>query len=420
MGVEPTTALPAGENANRALLEDAHELFRCTDTAPPFVRPEVSGSWRRSAEAGVSPDGDRLAPVRMGAEELADCRSRHPLASLLPLFDTLLGESVDDGGHLFAVCDANGMLLWVRGRAATLRRAERMNFVEGAVWLESEAGTNAPGTALALRRPVRIAAGEHYNEVVRPWSCSAAPIRDPASGRILGAVDITGGESAASPYALALVRATVAAAEAELVARARRPVRSGVRIRALGRDNAVLEVDGHVRTLSPRHSEIVVVLALARGGRTAGRLAVDLSPAEFGMSTVRAEMSRLRSVLGDGVLGSRPYALIQPIRADFITVGELLAEGRVHEALAAYDGPLLPSSESPVVEEHRTALEQQVRGAVLAGGDAGLLRRWVSSAWGAADTSAWCALAARLPDGSAVRGAAAARARGLSSEFDVR
>src|SRR5205085_5022120 len=108
-----------------------------------------------------------------------------------------------------------GTLLWVRGRADALDRAERMNFAEGAGWAESSAGTNAPGTALVVGQPVQIFSAEHYNEVVHPWSCSAAPIRDPDSGRILGVVDITGDEGAASPYTLALVRATAMSAAAE-------------------------------------------------------------------------------------------------------------------------------------------------------------------------------------------------------------
>jgi hypothetical protein len=157
----------------------------------------------------------------------------------------------------------------------------------------------------------------------------------------------------------------------------------------------------------------VVILGLAHGGRTADRLAVELSEVELGISTVRAEMSRLRALLGDGLLGSRPYALRRPVSADFLAVGELLAQGRVHEAMSVYTGPLLPSSQAPAVEEHRTALEQQLRGAVLASDDAGLLRRWVRTESGADDAVAWQALAAHLPRGSS-RGAAAARARGLT------
>jgi hypothetical protein len=174
-----------------------------------------------------------------------------------------------------------------------------------------------------------------------------------------------------------------------------------------------------VHRLSPRHSEIVLVLALAGRGVSGDRLAVDLSEREVPASTLRAELTRLRAVLGPDLLGSRPYALLRPVRTDYTEVGALLAEGRVAEALTRYPGPLLPCSEAPVVVEHRRCLEQELRGAVLGSGDGGLLRRWVDAAWGADDLAAWAALARVLPGGSAQRAAAAARARALDVRTGV-
>ena len=113
--------------------------------------------------------------------------------------------------------------------------------------------------------------------------------------------------------------------------------------------------------------------------------------------TLRAEMSRLRTLLGDGLLGSQPYALRRPVTSDFATVLDLLAEGRVGEAVAAYPGPLLPDSEAPAIVDYRAMLEQQLRAEVLASGDAMLLRRWVNAVWGADDAAAWQALAGQLP-----------------------
>src|SRR6266700_3346670 len=214
-------ALRAGEDARAAALRlgRAHEAFVSSHGMSSFVRPVVAGSWERCMTMGASPDGRRLAPVRMGADELEGYRSRHPLAGALPVFRELLGERAIDDEHVFAVADAAGILLWVQGHEGTLDRAGRMNFVEGADWSEAGAGTNALGTVLAVGRPVQIFAGEHYNSVVHPWSCSAVPVRDPDGGGVLGVVDLTGGASIASPYVLALVRATVRAAEAELASR---------------------------------------------------------------------------------------------------------------------------------------------------------------------------------------------------------
>jgi hypothetical protein len=357
----------------------------------------------------MSPGGG-LPPVQLDSAGLAGRRSRHPLAALLPVFRELLGGQCEDRDHIFAIADQAGTLLWVEGDAATLRRAAGMNFVAGAGWSEADAGTNAPGTALAAMRPVQIVAAEHYNTLVHPWSCAAAPVRDPVSGQVLGVIDITGGQSVASPYALGLVRAAARVAEAELARRCApavagwcRPGAGGhlmpgaIRLAALGRDNALAEVDGRIVRLRLRHSEIAVLLALAAGGLPGPRLAVRLSEEEIQPVTLRAEMSRLRTALGGEPLGSHPYAFCRPVTLDFATVLGLLDQGRVADAVAAYQGPLLPSSEAPAIVEHRAALDRQLRAEVLASGDAALLRHWVNADWGADDAEAWQALARALP-----------------------
>ncbi|XUL91686.1 hypothetical protein ACQ86D_38015 [Streptomyces galilaeus] len=192
-----------------------------------------------------------------------------------------------------------------------------------------------------------------------------------------------------------------------------------VRLNVLGRDSALLECGGRALRLSPRHSEIALALALAGHGVTGDRLAVELSDREVPPSTLRAEMTRLRGVLGPTLLGSRPYALLRPVRTDLGEISGLLAEGRVAQALAHYPGPVLPRSDAPVVVEQRCCLEQQLRGAVLASGDPGLLRRWIAADWGADDVPAWSALAHALPCGSPQRAAAAARAHALDAEGAV-
>jgi hypothetical protein len=421
-------ALRAGEDARAAALRlgRAHEKFVSSHSLPSFVRPVVAGSWERCAATGASLDGRRLPPVRMDADELDDYRSRHPLAGALPVFRELLGERAIDDEHVFAIADAAGILLWVQGHEGTLNRAGLMNFTEGADWSETAAGTNALGTALEVSGPVQIFAGEHYNTVAHPWSCSAVPVRDPDSGIVLGVVDLTGGPSIASPYALALVRATVRAAEGVLATRraaderARREYAgrlvADVRLTALGRDCALVQIDGRTVKLRPRHSEIVVILALAARGLTGPRLAVELSEADIHPVTLRAEMSRLRTLLGDGLLGSQPYALQRPVTSDFAAVLGLLAEGRVGEAVAAYPGPLLPDSEAPTIVDYRATLEQQLRAEVLASGDAMVLRRWVSAAWGANDAEAWRALARQLPGGSPQCAGADTRAGALDAD----
>ncbi|MFF2570604.1 GAF domain-containing protein [Streptomyces sp. NPDC058084] len=361
------------------------------------VRPLVAESWRRSERARVSPDG--AARVELDEEELAGHREGHPLAAVMPLIRELVGAYARDGEHLLAVCDAAGRMLWVEGHPGTLRKARGMNFVAGARWSETAAGTNAPGTALAVGRPVQVCAAEHFRRPVREWTCAAAPVHDPHSGRLLGAVDITGGDGLAHPHSLAFVQAVARAAESQLAVISPTPPATGrPRLTALGRDEALLHLAGRRLRLSRRHSEILVVLAHRPEGIGGDELLTLLYEDESVTPvTLRAELSRLRGILGAELLASRPYRLTEDVDADFATVDRRLASGALATALAGYAGPLLPGSRAPGVVRLRERLAGRLRAALVDRGDPGLLADWAYSAWGEDDLPVWRALASAVP-----------------------
>ncbi|WP_374118046.1 GAF domain-containing protein [Streptomyces sp. RKAG337] len=69
--------------------------------------------------------------------------------------------------------------------------------------------------------------------------------------------------------------------------------------------------------LSPRHAELLFVLALHRGGRSAAELAQDLFGDAGRTVTVRAELSRLRRNLA-GVLAHRPYRFADGVEVELV------------------------------------------------------------------------------------------------------
>lgn len=412
---------------------DAVLAFVETGTAPGSVRTIVAESWLRSAAAGVDVDAS-LAPVPLASREVSAYRAEHRLARVFPLLYDVLGRAAEDCDCVMAVGDAAGQLLWVCGQPGVLRLAESINFVEGALWDERSAGTNAPGTALRLDQAVQIRSAEHYARAVQRWSCTAAPIHDPQSQAILGIVDITGGADVESPQTLAMVRAAARMAEAELARigavetaaagsrreRGRRRPPSGpplLRLQALGRLDGHAQLRGRSIHLSPRHSEIAVALADNPDGLTGEQLALEVYPddAAGATSTMRAELVRLRSLLGEDVLASRPYRLTARVEGDWQRVHTDLAAGRLRAAVQGYVGPLLPQSEAPGVVEARERLHGELRAAILAGGEAELMVTWTRSRWGARDLEMWQHEASALPTWSPLRTLAAAEAARLDA-----
>jgi transcriptional regulator of acetoin/glycerol metabolism len=375
------------------------------------IRPVIAESWQRSLAGGVDPDLESARPSPV-APTVARLRDTHPLAPALPVIRRLLVDDAVESGVVVAVSAADGTLLWVEGDPVMRRRAEAMNFLPGADWSERAAGTNAPGTALALDRELQIRGGEHFSRVVQPWSCTAAPVHDPSTGALLGAIDLTGGDEVASPQTLALVRATVVAVESHLALlrltgnATAEPAARKPHLVVLGADRprwVTTDDLGHLRAtgLTGRHADILVLLSRHPEGLSADHLAVLLDDKDLDVVTVRAEMSRLRKVIGPEHLTSRPYRLLVPVTTDIGEIFDALDAGDVESALVRYQGPLLPQSVSPAIARLRTQLSASLRGAVLAEAARGrtdLLRRWLELPEGRDDRDGWRALRSAVVD----------------------
>ncbi|WP_150462508.1 GAF domain-containing protein [Nesterenkonia ebinurensis] len=348
------------------------------------LKPVLRESWHRSAQFLSNPDS-ALAPVELDDAALQDYRSQHPLRQVLPIFEKLLVQSAAEAGLIVAIGDAEGRLLWVDGDRQALRTAEASAFQPGALWSEEAIGTSAPGVALTTGRGVQVHQDEHFAYSAHQFSCTAAPIRNPHTGGLLGVVDLTGDEKAVSTHSLPLVQAAISAAEAELKVL---PAATGLpQLTTLGTLRPQLGVAAMRETLSLRHAEILTLLSwdAATGGR--GHRAGELAEMLFGQLghevSLRAEIVRLRKLLrgtaaSAGVdLESRPYRLSSPVDHDAVTVLTALIAGDRAAALDIYGGMLLPGSEAPGILELRRHLSATLRESILADGTAEELCRYL-------------------------------------------
>lgn len=432
---------PASRTLQRRALDAHGVLGSGRPEAPPAalsgLRPVVRDSWLRSL--GFLPDPGHAVPQQgLGAGELEAYRAAHPLAVALPVLERLLVDPARDTGLITAVGDAAGRLLWVEGDAAARRRAATMAFEPGADWSERAVGTSAPGTALATGMGVQISGAEHFSPNAHCWSCSAVPLRDPATGDVIGVVDLTGGPEAVSTHSLSFVQAAVAAAEAEIrlqrlaagpartspVQRAPRRTEPGsgvVRLSVLGHDGGTLAAAGRDLALGNRHAEILALLAWNPAGLGADELALRLYGDPGQAATLRPEMVRLRRVLaaaGFAELGplSRPYRLGSPVDLDARAVLDLVGRGRHRRALEAYAGPVLPRSVAPGIEELRAEVGSGLRQAMLQDAGAEALMGYLALPEAADDEDALRTALRILPARSPRRSVLVARLERLEAE----
>jgi sigma-54 dependent transcriptional regulator, acetoin dehydrogenase operon transcriptional activator AcoR len=183
------------------------------------VRTVIERSWTRCHSAGVDPATTR-APSPTTDEDLGRLlhRFRDVIDVGVPVMEQAR-ESLSESGTMMILTNPSGVILKTEGDPATLEAAQDVRLVNGANWDELICGTNAIGTALSLKEPVQVHATEHFCTGIKPWSCSAVVLRDPAYGEILGVVDVSGLSSRFHRNWLALAMMTAGRIEAELAVR---------------------------------------------------------------------------------------------------------------------------------------------------------------------------------------------------------
>lgn len=397
-------------------LRRAHEAT-ISGHPDPHISPSLVKSWQRSLALGIDPDQHR--PLhRHDVGEARLLGADHRLAAVMPALSQLLADETTDGRHLLIVTDHLGEVLWRIGSRQALRQADALEFVEGADWSESGIGTNAISEALITGAPAQLFSAEHLVRTHHDWACTAAPIRDPFTGDLLGVLDVSGPIQSVTPDSLRMVRCGVRLAEELLKSavpspdaasgRARSASMPGssmpgavgggavprtLRLRLLG-DTPTAEVDGGARlSLTLRRAEILALLASRSSGWSAEELAYELHGEDGAAASVRTEMHRIRGVLGK-VIEPNPYRFAAGVRVvtDASIVAGHLRDGRLAEALAAYPARLLPRSANFAIELMRDELNEAVGASVRASGDPQLIMRWCSSDMGAADSAAAAAV----------------------------
>jgi DNA-binding CsgD family transcriptional regulator len=170
------------------------------ETRMSAIREEIVSSWCDSLAAGLRPDG--FAPVGD-----SDNGSKHELLELA-------GPVIDRLGADLAGTDVSALLSDDHARIVARQPADSCHHREldalalspGFSWRVEVMGTNALGLATAHHAPALVDGEEHFLDVLRTWTTAAAPIADPRTGHLLGAVALVCPAHAANSLLLPLAR----------------------------------------------------------------------------------------------------------------------------------------------------------------------------------------------------------------------
>lgn len=333
--------------------------------APPTLPRAILDSWRRTL-ASAAP-----LVTKAAAHLPADGDEGMALSEAVRQVAPSMRELSSESGYLIAVADATASLIHISAGREMLDQAERVNAVPGSVWAEHVMGTNALDLALRSGHPARVFATQHAARQLHDWTCWAVPVHHRRTGAVCGVVNISAPWDHSSPMGTTLARSVSLMTEDAMdrVGFPARPEPHRLSVRLLGPARVTLR--GVPVQLSPRQTEIVAILALTSEGFSFDELRTHLyGDRRVAATTLRVELSKLRAILGEDLLVSRPYRLNAQVDLDLSRALSRLAAGDTRQVLDLFHGEPLPGSTSPYLREVCTHVCVSLRNRLLLTGGA--------------------------------------------------
>ena len=186
-------------------IKQIRENFLATGNDRGEIRPEILDAWKRSQQYGIVPllKASNRALSKHGLETRI-AMNAELLEVALPVMHKLY-EFVKGSGFVVLLADNDGFILSEIGDTDMLERTRTINATIGYSLNEKVIGANAVGTALVIDKPVQYFGYEHWCVCTQVGTCSAAPIHDPDSGKLVGVLNLTGMWDKVSHHTLGLV-----------------------------------------------------------------------------------------------------------------------------------------------------------------------------------------------------------------------
>jgi transcriptional regulator of acetoin/glycerol metabolism len=194
---------------------DAWEKYVYHGEIQENVPKPIEESWKRCAELKVDPLGYVL-PRILNAKELGVRKKRRQ--NLIKIARSVIKDLykiVEGSGFILFLTDEEGVVLHLDGDPAEIERHKRINLVEGAVWNEEQAGTNAVGIAIVTSKPIQVVCGEHYCANQHEIACSASPVIG-CDQAMVGVLNMSAVCEKVHPHTLGMVVAAARSIEKQL------------------------------------------------------------------------------------------------------------------------------------------------------------------------------------------------------------
>lgn len=192
---------PAGFNHARLIESTLHGRQPATVEVDQVVRR----SWSRCLDSyALDPIKIRRPKIVERSDLKARCDRMGAVLQIARIEIMLLARQLLNEHIGIMLTDRDGVILCYVGDPGFSDVARRSGLREGAIWSESEFGTNGMGTCLVTQHSIIIHKQDHFLAQNTELTCTAAPIFD-AQGNVLAALDISGQFAQTQLHTLALV-----------------------------------------------------------------------------------------------------------------------------------------------------------------------------------------------------------------------
>jgi len=199
---------------------DAWERFLTSSektNQPESVRSIIHESWHRSASKGIDAHYSQT-PTNIDRYELESLKENYE--TLIKASDKTfsnIGKRLNGTEAMLVLSDKEGTIIKAMGDGSTINAGRDIHLSVGGVWNENTIGTNAIGTAICTGKPVFVHAAEHFCAGIKAWTCAGAPIHDPADGKVLGVIDLSGPPNIFQKHNMALIASAAREIEEALI-----------------------------------------------------------------------------------------------------------------------------------------------------------------------------------------------------------
>jgi transcriptional regulator of acetoin/glycerol metabolism len=176
---------------NGAISSHAEAIHRIVSKAAKSAptKSRLINSWCRSLASYELDPGRADAPRILSSHDLRSFQA--PMERFLRIARLgieRLHERIRDAGYVVLLTDRNGVTVDFLGIDALKQELRQAGLYLGALWSESEEGTNGVGTCIADGQSIVVHKAEHFRAANIDRTCTAVPIFGPA-GEVLAVLD---------------------------------------------------------------------------------------------------------------------------------------------------------------------------------------------------------------------------------------